>query len=443
MLPRTGRLSESDFFNPRHRVAFEAVKALYDRGDPVDPMTLEAQIAKGGMLEAIGGLAGISSYMLGTVTADNVPHYAAIVRDQSFARRLKLATSGSSARLTSGADWKAELTGLRSALESLEEDAHDDPPTLKAVITDELKAIRSGRTEAVGLLTGLGIERVCPTGIPLDKVTTIVGETGNFKTTLASNLAWNMAKAGNTVLHISWEDSSQLEAQRAIGRSTGIAYGRLAARTLDASERLRLALGVDDEEISERIIAADNVEPNIDTVIRLARYFKRTKGCKVVILDYIQQLDGAGTQKQILDDAVQKAQRSAKRDRIAYIFVSQAKAELTGRKDEDGGPRPTLDDCLGSSAMRIGTKLGIGVFRPWKYCRIPTGAAGPYGHYSKLAAQWPAGKAVFLADVYPRILEIGIVKNVLGESSVKLLCLVELETGRITPLDVKPGAPSV
>lgn len=440
LLTRIGRLAEDDFFNPRHRVVFEAVKALYDRGDPVDPMTLQAQIEKTGMLTAVGGLAGICNYIASTVTGDNVPHYAAIVRDQAFSRRLKVATAASTARLTSGADWKAELGTLRSTLESLEEAAHDDPPTLKQVMLDELDSVRSGRPEAVGLMTGLGIERVCPTGIPLDKVTTVFGETGNFKTTLAANLAWNIAAAGNVVVAVSWEDSNKLAGQRALGRATGISYGRIAARTLDAGERIRLAVGPDDEAISDRIITDDNCEPTIDAVIRLARYYKRTRGAKAVIVDYLQMLDGGGTQKQTLDDAIQRAQRSARRDNIAYIFISQVKADVTNRADSEGGPRPTLDDCLGSSAMRIGTKLGLGVFRPWKYCRIPSGNAGPYGGYAKLAAQWPAGKAIFLQDVYPRILEINVTKNVMGVAPATIHCLVELETGKLTPLDTSGAA---
>ncbi len=431
-ISRIGRLVADDFFNPRHRVAFEALQRLHDRGEPVDVMTLQAEIHKSGMLEAIGGPAGVSKYLLVYPVIENVPQYVAIVRDQSFDRRLRIATDSASSRLSAGASWRAELAGLRTALESLEEESSDEPPTLRAVIGTELESIRSGVVEVVGLPTGLGIERVCPTGIPLDKVTTLFGETGNFKTTLASNLAWNIASHGNAVLNISWEDSNQLSAQRAIGRSTGISYGRLAARKLDAGEKSRLAVGPDDEQIAERIIMADTVEPTIDAVVRLARYYKRARGVKAVIIDYIQLITGAGTQKQILDHAIQTAQHSAKRDQIAYIFVSQVKAEVTHRKKDEGGPRPTLDDCLGSSAMRIGTKLGLGVFRPSKYCKIPD-AKGDYTAYSALAAKWPTGKERFLADVYPRILEINVTKNVMGVAPATLLCLVELETGLIEP----------
>jgi hypothetical protein len=241
-----------------------------------------------------------------------------------------------------------------------------------------------------------------------------------------------MAAAGNTVLSISWEDSNQLGAQRLLARSSGISYGRIAARQLEVDERSSLRL--DDPEVAERIIMADNVEPTIEAVIRLARYYKRTRGLACVVVDYLQLMDGQGTQKNILDHVIQAAQRSAARDRIAYVLVSQVKADVTNRKAEDGGPRPTLDDCLGSSAMRIGTKLGLGVFRPWRYCKVPA-AKGAYAEYAALAAAWPEGREDFLRNVYPRVLEVSVSKNVMGEAPVIIPCLVELATGRIEPFN--------
>lgn len=435
-LLNVGKLDPEDFYNYRYRSMFVAIRNLYDSGVPVDPMTLSAELSKLSVLEACGGLAGVSAVVLNSASADNVAHYAGIVRDRAFSRRLTLAASAASQRLSTGADWRTTLMNLRSALEDLEDDAHTQSPTLKQAMARELDKISDGSGGISGLATGLGIERACPTGIPLGFVTTIFGESGNYKTTLVSNLAWNMAAAGNRVLSISFEDSTNLAAQRALGRSTGVSYGRIAARTLEPAERLVLNLDAADGAVAENITQEDRCEPTIEAVIRLARYYKRTRGVVAVIVDYLQLLDGRGTNKDILDDAIQQAQRAAKADRMAYIFVSQVKSDVTNRKPEDGGPRPTLEDCLGSSAMRIGTKLGIGVFRPWKYCRVPL-PKGAFKEYAELALKWPSGKGDFLKDVYPRILEVSIAKNVLGEAPVIIPCLVDLPTGKIEPFEVQ------
>lgn len=429
---RIGKLTADDFSDIKHRAVFKGALAVCDRGDPLDTVTLEAELAKQGTLESAGGIAGLSGYLIRSVTSANASHYAGIIRDQAFSRRLRLAASGVVSRLGAGADWTGELVGLRRALEELEDGAHVDAPTLRQAMETELAAIKNNRGERVGLSTGLGLERVVPTGVPLDKVTTVFAETGHLKTTFINNMAWNMAAAGHSVLSISWEDSTQLGAQRALSRGSGVGYGRLAARAIDVDERSKLLLR--DPEVADRIVMEDSCEPSIDAVIRLARYYKRTKNVAAVFVDYLQLIDGQGSQKQVLDDAIQKAQRSAKQDRVAYVFVSQVKAEVTGRKPEDGGPRPVLDDCLGSSAMRIGTKLGLGLFRPYRYCRVPP-AKGAYSEYNALAARWPEGKEVFLRDLYPNLVEVNVTKNVVGEAPVTVLCKVDLPTGRFEPFN--------
>jgi hypothetical protein len=56
-----------------------------------------------------------------------------------------------------------------------------------------------------------------------------------------------------------------------------------------------------------------------------------------------------------------------------------------------------------------------------------------------VAAGWPEGKEQFLRDIYPRVLEVWVSKNVMGEAPVCIPCLVDLPTGRIEPFNV--GAP--
>jgi replicative DNA helicase len=433
-LLRVGKLGPEDFYNPRHRAAYEALRALSDRGAPVDLLTLADEVNKAGLLEAVGGMAGLAKYMIPQSSADNVPHYSAIIRDHALGRRFALAANGAAQQQANGADWRDCLINLRGALQDLEDDAHVHPPTLRQAMAAEVEDIHAGVSSVVGLSSGLGVERVCPTGLPLGFITTICAETGHFKTTLISNLAWNMAAAGHVVVSISFEDSTQLGAQRALGRATGIGYGRLAARNLDAADRLVLALHDEEGAIADRVIMEDQCEPRIEAVLRLARYYKRTRNAAAVIVDYLQLLDGQGTQKQVLDDAIQRCQRFAKQERMAVVLVSQVKAEVTNRKPEDGGPRPTLDDCLGSSAIRIGTKLGLGLFRPWRYCKVPLPKNSYYAEYARLATEWPDGN--FLRDIYPRILEVSVVKNVLGEAPTIIPCLVDLPTGRIEPLNV-------
>ncbi len=428
-----GRLQPDEFYNPRHRVAFESLQALYDRNEPVDLMTFEAEVNRRGMLEAVGGVAALARYMLLVPTGDNAGYYASIIRERSFGRRLRVAAAGATTRLEAGADWRGELVGLRTALEDLEDQAHTDPPTLRAAVEGELASIRRGDASTVGLPTGVGIERACPAGVPLGYVTTLFGESGSFKSTIVNNVAWSIAAAGHGVLHVSWEDSTQLTAQRFIAQQTGIGYGRLAARVLEDHER-GLTVGETAQETAGRIIMAGSTDANMDSVIRAARLYKRLKGISVVVVDYLQIMDyeNRGNRHEAISDAVKTAQRAAAKDGLAYILVSQVKTDIGERDD----PRPKMEDCFGSGAIKQFTKLGISVFRPWRYCRVPA-AKGAYSEYHRLAKAWPEGADTFLRTVYPRILELGLDKNVMGEAPVLVHVLVDPPTGRIEPFDPK------
>src|SRR2546421_12194108 len=49
------RLGADDFYKPTHGHVFEAVTSLYERGEPVDPVTVAEELRRDGLLDAIGG----------------------------------------------------------------------------------------------------------------------------------------------------------------------------------------------------------------------------------------------------------------------------------------------------------------------------------------------------------------------------------------------------
>jgi replicative DNA helicase len=428
-----GRLSPDEFYNPRHKVAFEAILALQERNEPVDLMTVSAEIHRRGMLEPVGGLAGLAGYLTIAPTGDNAGYYAGIVRERSFVRRLGVATDSTTSRLRTGADWRGELSTLKSVIDSLEDDSHEPPPTLAEVVTQELASIQSNEPAEVGIPTGLDIERACPAGIPIGYVTTVFGESGSFKSTVANNLIWNAAKAGHGVLHVSWEDSAKLTADRFIARESGVGYGRIAARQLDPHDRLVLA-GIVPDELTHRVTMLSDVERNMASVIQTARHYKRTKSISLVVVDYLQIMDFTAFNKRHEDisDAVKMAQKAAVKEQLAFVLVSQVATDIPKRDN----PRPQMEDCFGSGAIRQYSKLGISVFRPSKYCRVPT-AKGPYSEYHALAQRWPDGPTVFMKDVFPRVIELGMDKNVMGAAPVVVHALVDPPTGRMEPFDPK------
>src|SRR5262245_32719183 len=84
----SARLVPEDFYRPAHAVVFEAMLALYGRNEPIDEVTVRAQLHAEGRLDQVGGAAFVASLTESVPTAANVGYYARIVKGRALSRRL-------------------------------------------------------------------------------------------------------------------------------------------------------------------------------------------------------------------------------------------------------------------------------------------------------------------------------------------------------------------
>ena len=82
------RLHDEDFYRDRHRITFGAIKALYERSEPIDALTVTELLAQRGELEDAGGKDSVSTLASTVPAAGNARHYAQIVKQNALLRRL-------------------------------------------------------------------------------------------------------------------------------------------------------------------------------------------------------------------------------------------------------------------------------------------------------------------------------------------------------------------
>lgn len=414
-------LQYSQFADPFCQVAWKAIGKCIESGIEVDEITVSD--ATNGKL----GPADLSKYTT-AVGVTNTQYWSDIVRDEFVKRGVATLSSNFQKWSADGVSGPEMLTRVQRQIEVLESSNARALPTLGSLAADEIGRIRlTPRSELQGLPAGLGIGRVVPGGISRGKVTTLFGESGNFKTTVKNNIVLNIARAGHVVLDVSVEDANELTAHRFIAGCTGLNYGQIAAGDLSDIDRERLKLEERHIEAAKNVILAGEIIPNIDEIIRTARYYAQKQGLAAVVIDYVQLLEGRNprqTQKELLDEIMRKSQLAAKRDNVAYIIVSQVKQDVDQRPDH----KPRITDMIGSSAMRTASKLSIGVYRPGLYHNTPAKGSG----YEKLFSNHPQGE-----EVYKNMLELHFLKNVLGEPRVVVHCNVNPGTGHIQPFDMR------
>ncbi|CAI9417253.1 Protein RecA [Nocardioides sp. T2.26MG-1] len=84
----TAVLYPSDYYRPSHEQIHDAIVALHHRGDPVDMVTVGAELERRGELQRIGGAPYLHTLASGVPIAANASYYAAIVRDKARLRTL-------------------------------------------------------------------------------------------------------------------------------------------------------------------------------------------------------------------------------------------------------------------------------------------------------------------------------------------------------------------
>lgn len=424
-------LGPEDFSSTRHSVIYRAMSDLRSSGAPIEPLSLEHYLSKqpnfrmdGNELESVNGFSYLAQLNLRCPTKDSVQYYAGIIKQASQLRRLRRLTADVHDRIAAGVELATVQGMLQEAVTVLGRPVSATEP---ATLAD----VRLEQT-AGGLPSGVGIELFVPGGIPRDKVTVLFGDTGQFKTSVKNAILFTMARSGFRCLDVSLEDSSNLTVARYLSQRTGIPYGAIAAGTVSAP-----ALEEEDRQVLGRIVDGSRLAPRMVSLVAEAKRL----AVAAVFVDYIQLLDGCSSDHTELAESMRLAQLSAARDGIAYIFVSQVKQDVryrTLQRDNSGrsvgDPRPGIRDTLGSSAIGTHAKLGLGLFRPWAYCKAPTSESGPVGDYCKWLNNHLNMEQALVE--YENCVEIIVDKNVLGAAPATVRVQVDPPTGLVTPWDL-------
>src|SRR6185295_532764 len=76
------------FYDLRHRAIFELLSEMYDHKEAVDIITLQQRLKDKGQLEAVGGIAHLSSLADAVPSPANLEYYVDIVREKYLLRRM-------------------------------------------------------------------------------------------------------------------------------------------------------------------------------------------------------------------------------------------------------------------------------------------------------------------------------------------------------------------
>ena len=359
------RLRPGDFYLRQNREIFETIYTMFSYARPIDGITVFGEMEKAGLTDG-NTRSYLAQLMEITPTSANVLEYAAIVRDKALLRQVAQAAGEITALVQEGMGEAGEI------LEASEQkiyairrgrSAQEMVPLRQVLpdVLDRLSEMSEHENHLPGLSTGLSAIDQKITGLNKSDLILLAARPGMGKTSLALNVALNVAREGKTVAVFSLEMSREQLATRL-----------LSSEALVENNRLRTGLlrETDWEKIAGAATVLNRLDIRIDdnpllSVADMNAKCRRLEGLALVVVDYLQLMTSAGggrggeNRQQVVSDMSRMLKIMAKELNVPVICLSQLSRANEKRDDK----RPMLSDLRESGAIEQDADIVLFLYR--------------------------------------------------------------------------------
>ncbi|WP_040565258.1 replicative DNA helicase [Phascolarctobacterium succinatutens] len=358
-------LSADDFYREAHRVIFSAMLELYNKNEAVDMVTVTEILKRDNKLEDIGGIAYITSLANVVLTAANVKYHAEIVAEKSVLRQLvRVSTEIAAMGYEANEDVGTLLDTAESRiLEISNRKKKNDFTAINDILMDSVQSIES-LLQNKGGLTGL------PAGFAdLDKLTSglhpsdfiiLAARPSMGKTALALNIVQNVALRAHKVIggeprsvaFFSLEMSKEQLVNRMLCAEAGIDSQRLRVGEMHDEDWTHLWDACDTMSRA-KIYIDDTAGITAMDMRSRARRLKAEHGLDLIVVDYLQLMQGSGKRNNSGDrqQEVSEISRSlkalARELDVPVLALSQLSRSVESRQVK----RPMLSDLRESGSL--------------------------------------------------------------------------------------------
>ena len=347
-------IRERDFYRPAHELIYDAIVDLYGRGEPVDPVTVSAELTKRGDIARAGGAPYLHTLISSVPTAANAGYYAKIVRERAILRRLveagtKIVQLGYS---TEGEVDDAVDQAQAEVYSVTERRANEDYVQLSTLLPaalDEIEKISQG-VMGEGVKTGFKELDSLTNGLHPGNMIVLAARPAVGKSTLGLDIArYASIHKGDTSVIFSLEMSRSEITMRMLSAEARVALNNIRAGTLNDEEWARLARRMG--EISEAPLFIDD-SPNLSLMeIRAkARRLKQRHDLKLIVIDYLQLMTSGKrveNRQQEVSEFSRQLKLLAKELNVPIIAISQLNRSPEQRSDK----KPLLSDLRESGSI--------------------------------------------------------------------------------------------
>ena len=366
-------LEPEAFYKSSHKNIFESIFRLFQNSQPIDLLTVSADLRKNGKLESIGGDYYLVHLTQKVASSAHIEFHARIILQKYIQRSL---IRISNEIIESSYKESIDVFDLLDEAESKLYDIAQGNIKKSSYTAQNLVMLAKKKIEEIANKDGLsgiasGFEKLdlLTSGWQPSDLIIIAARPGMGKTALTLSMARNMAVTKQTpVAFFSLEMSSVQLITRLISSETGLSSEKLRTGKLADHEWKQLNVKVGDLEKAPLFID-DTPALSIFDLRAKARRLASQHDIKLIIVDYLQLMTAgtgskAGNREQEISTISRNLKSLAKELDVPVIALSQLSRAVETR---GGTKRPQLSDLRESGAIEQDADIVSFIYRPEYY----------------------------------------------------------------------------
>ncbi|WP_167261560.1 replicative DNA helicase [Alkalibacillus almallahensis] len=345
-----------DFYRVSHKRVFEMMVQLMDRGEPIDLVTVTTELSNADMLNDIGGVSYLTDIANSVPTAANIEYYAQIVKEKSTLRHIISSATGIVTKTFEENEAVTELLDYaeRSILDISQAQSSGKFRNIKDVLVnvyDNIEQLHYNDEDVTGVATGFNDLDNITSGFQKNDLVIIAARPSVGKTAFALNIAQNVAiNSQENVALFSLEMGGEQLVSRMLCAEGNIDAQRLRTGKLEDEDwgKLTMAMG----SLSNAGIYIDDTPGiKINEIRSKCRRLKQDQGLGMIMIDYLQLIQGSPGGSESRQQEVSEISRSLKALAlelgVPVIALSQLSRGVEQRQDK----RPIMSDLRESGSI--------------------------------------------------------------------------------------------
>lgn len=361
-------IKPSDFYQPAHAKIFDAIFELFEKGEPIDVLSVNKKLKDNNQLNEVGGSGYLTDIINSVPTASHIAYYAKIVRQKKVLRELIGASSEITEKVfdTSG-DTEDLLDDIEQRIFSISQQSR---PQNFVPIKDELKAayeriekLHQGEKGLRGITTGYDELDSYLSGLQKSDLIVLGARPSLGKTALCLDIARNAAvKTKLPVGIFSLEMSRDQIVDRIIASEAQVALWELRSGRIKDEIEFEMIQAALDRLAQAPIYIDDTPSANIIQLRSMARRLQIEHGLGLLVVDYLQLI----TPRNHTDNMVQamtEVSRGLKALARELEVPVLAAAQLSRAVEQRDVKVPRLSDLRESGSIEQDADVVMFIYR--------------------------------------------------------------------------------